>query len=188
MENTVLSRINTQIQRLDEYITDRTRAMHSYAKAFVSAVSTYSAEKIAKGAGKNLYRPVQKEYEEIQKAKEKKDMLMAILHGDMDTDDDIGEPYANYLTQVSIIRAFDVAGTALKCKEALENGAPIQEIQECIEAFDELLDELKSGAICPHCHKDLYLSDLPQYAHVCHHCNENFFEFEAVWPEVTGNE
>lgn len=181
-------RINAEIQKLDNKITDHHRAMSTYAKAFVSAVSTYSAEEIAKGAGKNLYDPVQKEHGEILKAKEKKEMLLAILHGDMDTDDDTDEPTKNYLKQVSIIRSFDVAGTALKCKEALENGMPIQEIQECIGTFDVLLNELKSGAKCPRCGNDLYLSDLPQYAHVCYHCDENFYNFEVkLEKEAQGN-
>lgn len=175
MDKEIVKRINAEIQKLDNKITDHHRAMSAHAKAFVSAVSTYTAAEIAKGAGKNLYAPVQQEHEYILAAKEKKALLESILYGSTDCDEsDVDE---NHIKHISIMRSCDIVGTIYKCRENLLESPELA--LDCIKEMSAVLDRLKSGAKCPKCGKELYLSDLPQYAHVCYHCDENFYDFEV---------
>lgn len=179
MDKEIVKRINAEIQKLDHKITDHHRAMSAHAKAFVSAVSTYTAAEIAKGAGKNLYAPVQQEHEYILAAEEKKALLESILYGAGagENESDVSE---NHIKHISVMRSCDIVGTIYKCRESLsENKLVTPEILECIKEMDKVLNGLKCSAKCPRCGKDLYLSDLPQYAYVCYHCDENFYDFEV---------
>lgn len=36
---------------------------------------------------------------------------------------------------------------------------------------------------CPKCGKPLSASDVEDYPFVCHECDENFYQFEAVWTD-----
>ena len=42
-----------------------------------------------------------------------------------------------------------------------------------------LLRRLRTDAVCPHCGRLLFLSDLQGYDYLCAACNENFFEAEV---------
>ena len=43
-----------------------------------------------------------------------------------------------------------------------------------LEEIDRYLDRFSTDAVCSRCGKQLFLSDLPQYAYVCYDCDENF--------------
>lgn len=42
------------------------------------------------------------------------------------------------------------------------------------------------GYCCPKCGKPLSVSDVKGYPFVCLDCDENFYQFEAVWNDETG--
>ena len=46
-----------------------------------------------------------------------------------------------------------------------------------------LLRRLRTEAVCPHCGRLLFLSDLHGYDYLCGVCNENFFEAEVEHQE-----
>ena len=48
------------------------------------------------------------------------------------------------------------------------------EYADILEPFKEFADKAMTNETCPHCGKNLYLSDLPQYDYVCVYCDENF--------------
>lgn len=45
--------------------------------------------------------------------------------------------------------------------------------------LDDVIMACTTGAICPKCGGNLFLSDLPQYDYVCFNCDENFYECEV---------
>ena len=52
--------------------------------------------------------------------------------------------------------------------------------EELLGEIDRYISRFSTDALCPHCGKRLFLSDLPQYAYVCYDCDENFFEIETA--------
>ena len=52
--------------------------------------------------------------------------------------------------------------------------------EELLGEIDRYISRFSTEALCPHCGKRLFLSDLPQYAYVCYHCNENYVDVETA--------
>ena len=52
--------------------------------------------------------------------------------------------------------------------------------EDLLGEIDRYISRFSTDAICPRCGKQLFLSDLPQYAYVCYDCDENFFEIETT--------
>ena len=66
--------------------------------------------------------------------------------------------------------------------EATEVTSQYQEYlrRRLLGEIDRYISRFSTDAICPRCGKQLFLSDLPQYAYVCYDCDENFFEIETT--------
>jgi hypothetical protein len=47
-------------------------------------------------------------------------------------------------------------------------------LEDIVEPFVKITDELRTDKECPRCGCYLFKSDLPQYNYVCAECNENF--------------
>lgn len=56
---------------------------------------------------------------------------------------------------------------------------PCVDVEEVISMLDDVIMACTTGAICPKCGGNLFLSDLPQYDYVCFNCDENFYECEV---------
>lgn len=52
-------------------------------------------------------------------------------------------------------------------------------LEDVVEPFAEIEDELRTEKECPHCGCYVFKSDLPQYDYVCAECDENFYECEV---------
>ncbi|MEE1301185.1 MAG: hypothetical protein UHD64_00255 [Bacteroidales bacterium] len=52
-------------------------------------------------------------------------------------------------------------------------------LEDIVEPFGNITNELRTEAECPHCGCYLFKSDLPQYDYVCAECDENFYECEV---------
>jgi hypothetical protein len=58
---------------------------------------------------------------------------------------------------------------------------------ELITSNKDTYNQITTNVKCPHCNKELLISDLINYAYVCESCDENFYytecELEHTWWE-----
>ena len=52
--------------------------------------------------------------------------------------------------------------------------------EDLLGEIDRYISRFSTEALCPHCGKRLFLSDLPQYAYVCYDCDEIYFDVETA--------
>lgn len=76
-----------------------------------------------------------------------------------------------------------VIGLLMQARAAVSQSAS-DTAKESLEQIDRCISSFCVDARCPRCGKQLYLSDLPQYAYVCYDCDENFFDLETVHKEA----
>lgn len=81
------------------------------------------------------------------------------------------------LSIVDIVRAVDYINELSTFIHP--NNEVLDYLEDIVEPFVEVQDELRTAAECPHCGCYLFKSDLPQYEYVCAECDENFYECEV---------
>lgn len=75
----------------------------------------------------------------------------------------------------TIINAIDLMGDLYN--KAYKDEENKEEIGEEV-VYNETLKP-KSAVNCPHCGKEMYISDIIDYAYVCLNCDENFYSMEC---------
>ena len=70
--------------------------------------------------------------------------------------------------------------------KAYENEENKEQLGEEI-VYNETLKP-KSTVNCPHCDKEMYISDIIDYAYVCPNCDENFYSMECDSGYIWWNE
>lgn len=60
-----------------------------------------------------------------------------------------------------------------------ENNEVLDNLDDVVKPFEKVIERLKTNVTCPHCGKELFKSDLPDYDFVCKDCDENFFTIET---------
>ena len=60
-----------------------------------------------------------------------------------------------------------------------ENNEVLDNLGDIVKPFEKVIKRLKTNIICPHCGKELFKSDLPDYDYVCENCDENFYTIET---------
>jgi DNA-directed RNA polymerase subunit RPC12/RpoP len=55
-----------------------------------------------------------------------------------------------------------------------EDNEVLDYLEDILQPFTHIEDELRTEVECPHCGCYLFKSDLPRYEYVCAECDENF--------------